>query len=253
VKSSGLAEREFMQTHVRSPDAATALLQRNYRGLRASVIGRAAWQLGRSRALLHANDFDQAYDDAWLALFRAVRRGRAPAEFNDRDCPAALLREWLATVTYRRAVDIIRATHPERFTSLEHAHDYADGQPALTARIDERETTQLLFEALRHRFSERDAKILVLTELFDVPRRDVAERLSLSLKRLHKLLDPHKGKAGLRAEMRRCVDLISDGRWCSDQASLLTAFRLGWFAAGSRKDLAARAHLKNCAACRTSS
>ena len=119
-----------MQTHVRSPDAATALLQRNYRGLRTSVIGRAAWQLGRSRALLHANDFDQAYDDAWLALFRAVGRGRAPAEFNDRDCPAALLREWLVTVTYRRAVDIIRATHPERFTSLEHAHDYADGQPA---------------------------------------------------------------------------------------------------------------------------
>jgi RNA polymerase sigma factor (sigma-70 family) len=241
-----------MQTHVRSPDAATALLQRHYRGLRASVIGRAAWRLGRSRALLHANDFDQAYDDAWLAMFRAVERGRAPAEFDDSDCPAALLRGWLTTVTYRRAIDIIRTAHPERFTSLEDADDYADDYASLTTRIGQSETIQLLFEALRHRFSERDAQILVLTEFFDVPRRDVAERFGLSLKRLHKLLDPHKGKTGLFAEMRRCAHLISDGRWCSDQASLLAAFRLGWFAAGSPKDLAARTHLKNCAACRAS-
>jgi DNA-directed RNA polymerase specialized sigma24 family protein len=239
-----------MQTHVRPPDAAMALLQRHHASLRASVIGGAAGDLGRARALLHANDFDQAYDDAWLALIAAVERGRALAEFSDRDCPPALLRAWLATATYRRAIDIIRASHPERFTRLENADDYADGQPALATRVDERETTQLLFEALRHRFSERDAQILVLTELLDVPRRDVAERFGLSLKRLHKLLDPHKGKAGLRAEMRRCVDLISDGRWCSEQASLLAAFRLGWFAPGSPKDLAARAHLKHCAACR---
>jgi RNA polymerase sigma factor (sigma-70 family) len=251
VKSIRLAEMKSMQTHVRSPDAATALLQRHYRGLRAGVIGRAAWHLGRSRALLHANDFDQAYDDAWLALFRAVERGRAPAEFDDRDCPAALLRRWLATVTHRRAIDIIRANHPERFTSLDDA-DYVDGHASLTRRIGQSEAIRLLFEALRHRFSERDAQILVLTEFFDLPRPDVAEHFGLPLKRLHKLLDPHKGKIGLRAEMKRCAQLISDERWCSDQASLLAAFRLGWFAAGSPKDLAARAHLKHCAGCRAS-
>jgi hypothetical protein len=75
----------------------------------------------------------------------------------------------LATVTQRRAIDIIRATHPERFISLEDADDYTNDHASLTTRVGQSETIRLLLEALRHRFSERDAQILVLTEFLREP------------------------------------------------------------------------------------
>lgn len=229
-------------------DQATHLAQQHYDALRVGVIATAEWLLRRKGCELAHLDIDQAYNEAWIALTEAVEDGKAPAAFVASDAPPKQLRSWLVTVTFRRAIDFIRASHPERYVELAKADAHA-GQP-LTARVESRETLEQVLEVLTHRFSGRDARILVLLRFLGVPRREVAERFGLSPKRLNKVLDGNKGKAGLLEQMDVYVTLISTGQWCDEQASLLAAFRLGWFAPGSPKDLAARAHLKRCSRCR---
>jgi hypothetical protein len=105
-------------------------------------------------------------------------------------------------------------------------------------------------EAIRHPGNDCDARILAYLWLAQMSRREIAARMGLPLKRLDYILDGDQGGGGLRAEATRLLELIATGNWCEAQKSLIAAHTLKWFAPGSPKDKAARAHLQACPACR---
>jgi DNA-directed RNA polymerase specialized sigma24 family protein len=205
------------------------------------VVRRVRTKLDRSRLHLADQDLDACYNEAWRALCERVSAGGAKPES---------LVGWLIEVTYCRAIDELRKLRPGRFAPLdEESQSQADDD--LAERADDRWTLDLLFDVARHGFSPLHARIIVLTCVFGLPRAQVAEHVGVSLKRLHKILDGHKGKEGLRRKLERCIDVIAAGRCCEQYSSAMIAYRLGWVRAGSASEDRIHGHLRVCPACRS--
>lgn len=195
-------------------------------------------KLRRTMWHLPEPELEHGYNLAWCALMNALIAGKQPDS----------VQAWLNVVTYRRVLQYLTRPHVSRDVRLSEADSMPATSEDLCDIASDREHLRTLFEAIRDRCSDRDARILGYLLLAGLPRRDIAARMGLPLKRLSKILD---GENGIRAEATRFLTLIATGGWCDAQKSLIAAHTLGWFVPGSPKDMAARAHLRTCRACRT--
>ena len=83
---------------------AERLLRAEFEGLRGRVIAAVRGRLGASGASLDPSDLEACYAQAWQGLYAAVLDGQEIAN------PTG----WLTVVTFRRAIEDLRARQPER-------------------------------------------------------------------------------------------------------------------------------------------
>ena len=152
----------------------------------ATVRGR----LGASGARLDPSDLEGCYAQAWQGLYAAVLDGQEIAN------PTG----WLTIVTFRRAVEELRA---DRHIDRAHGHHVASGEPGssrastwdpaeepdLAAELDDRMRLRQLFEGLRGRLNGREREAAAFCYLQGLSRSEAAARMGISEARMRKLMD----------------------------------------------------------------
>lgn len=211
---------------------------RQYDALRTPVRRNVwGWLGGRH---LPEPEFEEIYNSAWHSLVSRLRRGEVIHE------PAA----WLTRAAYFGTSDYLRSTRVSREVLSDETTFPERAANDVAEQVEQREQVLPILEAIRSNYSQLEANVLYLHVIEGCSCEEIAARLGCSRKRVDKLLYGHKGKEGLKQRFSRSVALIAEGRWCDEQASLLTAHALGWFPPGSPKDMQARAHLRRCPTCR---
>src|SRR5207302_4193890 len=145
-------------------------------------IALAERRLRAADACPDRSDLDAAYSQAWHGLYAAVLEGR------EIDNPA----RWLATVTFRRAVDEHRSRSRARGAAVPFERAAARGQtgdrpareaaaePDLASALDDRIRLRRLMEGLRTRLSGRVLGAASLCYMQGLPRAQAAARMGVS-------------------------------------------------------------------------
>src|SRR5580700_10060031 len=133
---------------------AERMLRDEFEGLRGRVLASVRGRLGASSASLDQGDLEACYATAWQGLYAAVLDGQEIAN------PTG----WLVLVTYRRAIEELRAhgrihasaTWPEsdqrRSAGTDPDVEGADAlERDLAAELDDRMRLRQLFEGLHGR------------------------------------------------------------------------------------------------------
>ncbi len=232
---------------------AERLLRAEFEGLRGRVIAAVRGRLGASGASLDPSDLEACYAQAWQGLYAAVLDGQEIAN------PTG----WLTVVTFRRAIEDLRARRPERGAGavggadasrpLRRAAPPADGaeESDFAAELDDRIRLRQLFEAMRGRLSAREREAAALCYLQGLSRSQAAARMGISEARMRKLMDGQgAGRPGVAHKVGALADTIQAGGWCEEQASLMRGLAYGILdPAGERYQLAL-IHRAECPACR---
>jgi DNA-directed RNA polymerase specialized sigma24 family protein len=213
-------------------------LLRDYDALRSPVRRNVRGWLGGRH--LPEPEFEAIYNFAWQSLVARLERGEAIHE------PAAWLTRaaYFGVSGYFRSARVSREVPSDETALLQRAPD------DVVEQVEHREQIWPVLEAIRSNLSQMEASVLYLRIIEGCPCTEIAARLGSSRKRIDNLLYGQSGREGLTQRFARLVALIAKGRWCDEQASLLTAHALGWFPPGSPKDLQACAHLRRCPNCR---
>lgn len=217
----------------RSNDAYTA---EHYEANRDAVLSSVRRRLRAAGVFVSEPDIEAAYSSSFLEL---LKHRDEPDHYDDG------VRGWLTKGTYWRCLD--EAKKARGRIELVDREDH--GREDLVGRVAMLDAVRATVEVIRHRFSDRDAKIVALV-LTEHKRAEIAEILDLPIKRVGKLLDGHKGRPGLMARLGEYLEVIARGEWCEYNASLIRAHALGLLAEGSPKVDQAEAHLRDCPACR---
>lgn len=183
------------------------LLAEHYASARVSVLRKARGDLRSANHFVTDLDLDAAYNGAWLDLVAQVDAG---AEV---DNPPG----WLVIATKRRAIDGRRSDHASRELPLTAARQLSIAGDEMVDQIDRSDAVRAAAAVARHKFSERDGRVAALL-LTGHSRGEISMKTGLPLKRLHKILDGHKGRRAPRAA--RCV------RRCDRQRRLVRCERI---------------------------
>jgi DNA-directed RNA polymerase specialized sigma24 family protein len=231
---------------------ADRLLRREFEGLRGRVLATVRGRLGASGARLDPSDLEACYAQAWQGLYAAVLDGQEIAN------PAG----WLTLVTFRRAVEELRAGR-----HIEHAHGrgVAPGEagssgdsawdPAeerdLASELDDRMRLRHLFEGLRGRLNGREREAAAFCYLQGLSRSEAAERMGISEARMRKLMDGEgAGRPGVAGKVGELAETIRGGGWCEQQGSLMRGLAYGILDPGGDRYRLALIHRSECPACR---
>jgi DNA-directed RNA polymerase specialized sigma24 family protein len=216
---------------------AERLLERDFHALRASVLAIVAARLRAAGGALDRADLEACYAAAWQGLYAATVRGQTIAN------PAA----WLALVTYRRAVEELRAAR--------HGDAALDSDAALErdvdAELDARARLRQLLEGMRCRLDLREREAAALCYLHGYSRAEAARQMGISEMRMRKLMEGRgAGRDGVSQKIGALVQTISAGEFCSEQESLMRAHAFGMLDPDGERHRVALAHLRACPACR---
>jgi DNA-directed RNA polymerase specialized sigma24 family protein len=232
---------------------AERLLRQEFEGLRARVIASVRGRLRASGASLDASDLDACYAQAWQGLYAAILDGQEIAN------PTG----WLTLVTYRRAIEELRAgrhvdhgagrptrgahgPQPSAPARPEHAEE-----PDFAAELDDRIRLRQLFEGLRGRLSAREREAAAFCYLQGLSRSEAATRMGISEARMRKLMDGRgAGRPGVAGKVGALAETIRVGGWCEEQGSLMRALAYGMLDPGGERYRLALIHRSECPACR---
>jgi RNA polymerase sigma factor (sigma-70 family) len=238
---------------------AERLLREEFDGLRGTVIALARGQLRARGVRLDASDLEACYAQAWHGLYTAVLDGQEIAN------PGG----WLATVTFRRAIDEHRTRERvQRVSAQAHggARNTATNAPRtraasdacsaeqddLAAALDDRVRLRQLFEALRGRLSERELQAAALCYLQGLSRAEAAAHIGVSQARMQKLMEGHgPGRPGVAGKVGALVEMIRAGGWCEEQGSLMRGLAFGILDPAGERYRLAIIHRGECPACRS--
>ena len=198
---------------------AERLLREEFEGLRGRVITTVRRRLGASGARLDQSDLEACYAQAWQGLYAAVLDGQEIAN------PTG----WLTLVTFRRAIEELRArghvhrggvprarVAGEADTGSARAMNGA-AEPDFAAELDDRMRLRQLFEGLRGRLSAREREAAVFCYLQGLSRSEAAVRMGISESRMRKLMDGQgPGRPGVAAKMGALAETIRGGGWCEE-------------------------------------
>jgi DNA-directed RNA polymerase specialized sigma24 family protein len=207
-----------------------------YERLKPEVLATVRGKLAVDSLHPDPADLDAAYNAAWHALYEQSR-GHEEEISN--------LGGWLATITYRRAIDDIRsarlkyrapAAAGERISQLGYEHD-------LDGEIADRQRYHQWLLSVRLRLNAREQQAVSLCVLHEYSRRDASEIMGIDIKRLDKVMVAASKKLG------GLLEAINRGDWCQDQRSLIKAYALGLHEEGGARHELAVAHLAECQAC----
>jgi RNA polymerase sigma factor (sigma-70 family) len=234
---------------------AERLLRQEFEGLRGRVLASVRARLRASGVSLDLLDLEACYAMAWQGLYAAVMEGQEIAN------PGG----WLVLVTFRRAIEEHRArarvdgggelgldgagalrgaAATETFHASGEDRDFA-------AELDDRVRLRQLFEALRGRLDGREREAAALCYLQGLSRAEAAARMGISDNRMRKLMEGRgPGYPGVAGKVGALVETIRDGRWCTEQGSLMRALAYGILDPGGERHQLALMHHSQCPACR---
>jgi DNA-directed RNA polymerase specialized sigma24 family protein len=231
---------------------AERLLRQEFEALRGRVLATVQGRLGASGARLDRSDLDACYAQAWQGLYAAVLDGQEIAN------PTG----WLTVVTFRRAVEELRA---DRYIDRDRGHrgpaagpgtpeastwDPAE-EPDLAGELDDRTRLRHLFEGLRGRLNEREREAAAFCYLQGLSRSEAAARMGVSEARMRKLMDGQgAGRPGVAAKVGELAETIRAGSWCEEQGSLMRGLAYGILDPDGERHRLALIHRSECPACR---
>ena len=194
----------------------------------ASVCRRDRW--------IAPSDLDAAYNAAWHALYEQSRKhGKEIGNLGG----------WLATITYRRAIDDVRSARmkyrapvavDDSASRLGYEHD-------VDAEITDLQRYHQWLVSVRLRLNAREQQAVSLCVLHEHSRRDASDIMGIDIKRLDKIMVAANKKLG------GLLEAINRGDWCEDQRSLIKAYAFGLHEEGGERHALAVAHVMECQAC----
>ncbi len=171
---------------------AERLLERDFHALRASVLAIVAARLRAAGGSLDRADLEACYATAWQGLYGATVRGQTIEN------PAA----WLALVTYRRAIEELRAARRSE-AALDPG---AAVEPDVDAELDARARLRQLLEGMRCRLDLREREAAALCYLHGYSRAEAARHMGISEIRMRKLMEGRgAGRAGVSQKIGALV------------------------------------------------
>jgi DNA-directed RNA polymerase specialized sigma24 family protein len=212
------------------------VIAEHYESLKPEVLATVRGKLAVDSLHPDPADLDAAYNAAWHALYE---RSREHGE------EVGNLGGWLATITYRRAIDDVRRARMkyrapvsvgEGFSQLGYEHD-------LDAEIADRQRYHQWLMSVRLRLNAREQQAVSLCVLHEHSRRDASDIMGIDIKRLDKIMVAANKKLG------GLLEAISRGEWCEDQRSLIKAYAFGLHEEGGERHALAVAHVMECQAC----
>ena len=207
-----------------------------YESLKPEVLSTVRGKLAVDSLHPDSSDLEAAYNAAWHALYE---RSREHGE------DVGNLGGWLATITYRRAIDDVRRARMkyrapvsvgEGFSQLGYEHD-VDGE------IADRQRYHQWLVSVRLRLNAREQQAVSLCVLHEHSRRDASDIMGIDIKRLDKIMVAANKKLG------GLLEAINRGDWCQEQRSLIKAYALGLHEEGGERHELAVAHVMECQAC----
>jgi DNA-directed RNA polymerase specialized sigma24 family protein len=225
---------------------AERLLRSDFSGLRTRVTATVRSRLRTRGVQLDWQDLDACYAQAWQGLYSRLLAGEQVED----------LAAWLVLATYRRALDELRARSRhgrlcEAGAELVQACGSGSARGGdLAAELDDRARLRHVLEALNDSLSRRERQAASLCYLQGLSRAQAAQRMGMSQARMRKLMDGFSGRTGVAAKVQAALETIGAGRWCEQQGSLLRAYAFGILDPQGERHALARAHLRECPACR---
>ncbi|MEJ7786890.1 MAG: hypothetical protein WKF96_18980 [Solirubrobacteraceae bacterium] len=212
------------------------VIAEHYESLKPEVLATVRGKLVVDSLHPDPSDLDAAYNAAWHALYEQSR---------SHGDEVSNLGGWLATITYRRAIDDVRSARMkhrapvavgEGTSHLGYEHD-VDGE------IADRQRYHQWLVSVRLRLDAREQQAVSLCVLHEHSRRDASDIMGVDIKRLDKIMvAANKKLAGL-------LEAINRGDWCEDQRSLIKAYAFGLHDEGGERHALALAHVMECQGC----
>ena len=208
----------------------------HYESLKSEVLATVRGKLAVDNLHPDPSDLDAAYNAAWHALYEHSRK-----HGND----VGNLGGWLATITYRRAIDDVRSARmkyrapvavDDSASRLGYEHD-VDGE------ITDRQRYHQWLVSVRLRLNAREQQAVSLCVLHEHSRRDASDIMGIDIKRLDKIM------VGANKKLGGLLEAINRGDWCEDQRSLIKAYAFGLHEEGGERHALAAAHVMECQAC----
>lgn len=218
----------------RSPlTPANDLVTLEYDRHKAEVMRTVASKLSAAGVGSSEADLDASYNEAWHALYLALADGE---EIENRI-------GYLVTVTYRRALNEVRALKVSRradSTELDMVGVELDIDSQLDAQIQLRQ----IREGFRSKLSARELEAATLCHLYGYTRPEAAEAMGVRPKRMEKIMDRASARIGT------VVETVRSGEHCAELAPTIRAFAVGMLNPDGEKYHLASDHLEHCSACR---
>ena len=212
------------------------VIAEHYESLKPEVLATVRGKLAVDSLHPDPSDLEAAYNAAWHALYERSR---------ERDEEVGNLGGWLATITYRRAIDDVRRARlkyrapvavDESFRQVGYEHD-------VDSDIADRQRYHQWLMSVRLRLNAREQQAVSLCVLHEHSRRDASDIMGIDIKRLDKIMVAANKKLG------GLLEAINRGEWCQDQRSLIKAYALGLHEEGGERHELAVAHVMECQAC----
>ncbi len=237
---------------------AERLLRDEFEALRGRVLANVKGRLRAGGASLDQGDLDGCYAQAWQGLYAAILEGQ------EIENPAG----WLALVTFRRAIEELRAQGRAHRGGILRAQGDgvrdggAQSEPEtidrvcaaerdLASELDDRMRLRQLFEGLCRRLDGREREAATLCYLQGLSRSEAAARMGVSDARMRKLMEGGgRGRPGVAGKVGALVQTIREGQWCEEQGSLMRAFAYGILDSEGERYRLAIMHSDQCSACR---
>jgi len=217
---------------------ADAMLRRDYRALRAHVIGTVAGHLRRKSIFFDEGDLDAHYNIAWQGLYSELLAGKAVSN------PTG----WLVKAVIRDAYDDGRRLTTQKravnFEVREETIAEVGRDSDIADKIDDHTKLSQFQHGLKSRLSKREYQAATLCHIHGFSRPEAAKILGVEPKRMEKIMDAVSKRIG---DFTREIEL---GSWCEAQRSLMNAFALNVLDRDGERYGLAREHLQQCPACR---
>lgn len=208
-------------------------VERDYARLKPEILRTVRGKLAAAGAPIDDSDLDASYNQAWHALYAELRAG---VEIANR-------KGFLVQLTYRRAVDELRAARRARPAGAGEP-DEAGADPDLDGLLDDRIRLRQLVQGLRERLGGRELRAAALCYVHGYSRPEAAQALGVGRRRMEKIMD------SASKEVTALVGELRSGEWCESRRSLIGAYALGLLDAGGERRRLAEEHLRDCPACR---
>ncbi|HXD53879.1 MAG TPA: hypothetical protein VN618_03920 [Solirubrobacteraceae bacterium] len=215
---------------------AERLLARDFESLRESVLATVAARLRAAGTTLDRAELEACYAAAWQGLYGAALAGEEISN----------PRAWLILVTYRRAIEELRA--PGR--AVEPLPLGAHAERDLDGELDDRARMRALLHGMRARLDLREREAAALCYLHGYSRREAAERMGVSELRMRKLMEGTGRREGVSAKIAEVVETIRADAVCARHESLMRALAFGVLDPEGERYRLAVMHRRDCPACR---
>lgn len=207
-----------------------------YEPLKADVLRSVAGKLRGAGAMgMGPHDLDDAYNQGWQGVYEHVLQGKP-----------LVLPGLLFTITYRRALDIYRTKHGDRWADVDL--DSQSVEVDLARALDDQQKLRRLFSRLKERLNETEREAVALCVLRGYPRAEAADQLRVDRSAFERIMD------GAMKKISTVVASI-EARGCGDDewARLMRSYAFGVLAEDDRDYERAYAHVEapeGCESCR---